>query len=198
MNDSVEGRPLDETELDETELIAQARNGNLDAFTELVRAHQRMALRVAVLIVGDISEAEDVTQEAFIKAHRNLHRFSDGRPFRPWLLAIVRNQARNRRRGAGRRARWELEVANDPVSGNAAPSPESAVLADEERRRLLAAVERLPDRYRTVVGCRYLLEMSEADTATVLGIPSGTVKSRAARGLVRLREMLTEEVADDA
>lgn len=193
MNDSVEGRPLDETEL-----IARARNGNLDAFAELVRAHQHMALRVAVLVVGDISEAEDVTQEAFIKAHRNLHRFTDGLSFQPWLLAIVRNEARNRRRGAGRRARWELEVANDPVSGNAAPSPEAAVVADEQRRRLLAAVERLPHRYRTVVGCRYLLEMSEADTATVLDIPTGTVKSRAARGLARLREMLTEEGADDA
>ena len=192
MNDSVEGRPLDETEL-----IARARNGNLDAFTELVRAHQRMALRVAVLIVGDSSEAEDVAQEAFIKAHRNLHRFTDGRPFQPWLLGIVRNQARNRRRGAGRRARWEFEVANDPASGNAAPSPEAAVVADEERRRLLSAVERLPDRYRMVVGCRYLLEMSEADTATVLGIPAGTVKSRTARGLARLRALLSEEVDSD-
>lgn len=193
MNDSVEGRPLDETEL-----IARARNGNLDAFTELVRAHQRMALRVAMLIVGDNSEAEDVTQEAFIKAHRNLHRFTDGRPFQPWLLAIVRNQARNRRRGAGRRARWEVEVANDPVSGNAAPSPEAAVVADEERRRLLSAVARLPDRYRMVVGCRYLLEMSEVDTATVLGIPAGTVKSRTARGLDRLRALLSEGVDSDA
>jgi RNA polymerase sigma-70 factor (ECF subfamily) len=193
MNDSVEGRPLDEAEL-----IEHARNGDVDAFTTLVRSHQLMALRVAMLVVGDRTEAEDVTQEAFLKAHRNLHRFSEGSPFQPWILSIVRNQARNRLRGNGRRIRWELQVANDPVLGNAAPSPETAVLAEEERSRLLAALERLPERYRTALGCRYLLEMTEADTATVLGIARGTVKSRSARGLSRLRQMLAGEgLADD-
>jgi RNA polymerase sigma-70 factor (ECF subfamily) len=91
-----------------------------------------------------------------------------------------------------------LQVANDPGLGIAAPSPETAVLAEEERSRLLAALERLPERYRTVLGCRYLLEMTEADTATVLGIARGTVKSRSARGLSRLRQMLAGEgLADD-
>lgn len=185
---SVEGRPLDETEL-----IDRARNGDVDAYAELVRAHQSTALRVAALVLGDVPEAEDVVQEAFIKAHRYLHRFSSDRPFRPWLLAIVRNEARNRRRGAGRRGRLELQVANDPVSGNAAPSPETEVLAHEQRIHLLETLDRLPDRYRIVLGCRFLLEMSEADTATVLGVAPGTVKSRSARGLSRLRQMLDAE-----
>jgi RNA polymerase sigma-70 factor (ECF subfamily) len=192
MRQSVEGRPLDETEL-----IERSRNGDLDAYAELVRAHQSTALRVAILVLGDVSEAEDVTQEAFIKAHRNLHRFLADRPFQPWLLAIVRNEARNRRRAAGRRGRLELQVANDPVSRNAAPSPETEVLAHEQRTHLLRTLDRLPDRYRIVLGCRYLLEMSEADTATVLGVAPGTVKSRTARGLSRLRQLLAAEGSFD-
>lgn len=190
MNLSVEGRPLDEAEL-----IERAKHGDLDAYEELVRNHQAIALRVAALVLGDPSEAEDVTQEAFVKAHRHLNRFTSGRAFQPWLLSIVRNEARNRRRGSGRRARLELRVGNDPVSGGAAPSPETAVVADEQRRQLLEAVEALPERFRMVVACRYLLGMSEADTARMLGIPSGTVKSRTARGLERLRSLI--EVHDD-
>jgi RNA polymerase sigma-70 factor (ECF subfamily) len=189
----VEGRPLDECEL-----IERAIKGDVAAYTELVRIHQHAALRVAMLVVGDPTEAEDVAQEAFVKAHRNLGRFSADRPFRPWLLAIVRNEARNRRRRTARQARLSLRVANDPVSGGAAPSPEAVLLADERRRTLLDAVDRLPDRYRMVVGCRFLLELSEAETAEVLGVPTGTVKSRTARGLDRLRDLLPADELGEA
>ncbi|HVR33711.1 MAG TPA: RNA polymerase sigma factor [Acidimicrobiia bacterium] len=184
---SVEGRPLDEAEL-----IGRAKNGDLDAYGELVRMHQAMALRVATLVVGDPSEAEDVTQDAFVKAHRHLSRFSTERPFRPWLLAIVRNEARNRRRSAGRRQNLELRTAHDPVSGDAAPSPEAVFARAEDRRRVLDALEGLPEKFRLAVACRYLLELSEVDTAVVLGIPVGTVKSRTARGLEHLRTALDE------
>jgi RNA polymerase sigma factor (sigma-70 family) len=187
----VEGRPLDEAEL-----IERARHGDITAYTELVRRHQDVALRVAMLVVGDPTEAEDVAQEALVKAHRHLGRFTAGREFRPWLLAIVRNEARNRRRSAGRQARLALRVANDPVSGGAAPSPETAVLADEDRRTLLAAVESLPDRFRLAIGCRFLLGLSESETAQVLGVPTGTVKSRTSRGLVQLRGLLTTQEVD--
>ena len=183
----MEGRPLDEAEL-----IGRARNGDLDAYGELVRMHQAMALRVATLVVGDPSEAEDVTQDAFVKAHRHLSRFSTDRPFRPWLLAIVRNEARNRRRSLGRRQNLEMRAAHDPVSGDAAPSPEIVFALADDRRRLLDALEALPQKFRLAVACRYLLELSEADTAAVLGVPVGTVKSRTARGMERLRAALDE------
>ncbi|MEX2424398.1 MAG: RNA polymerase sigma factor [Acidimicrobiia bacterium] len=191
--DWVEGRPLEEEQL-----VERAREGDLDAFGELVRRHQAMALRVAALVVGDPTEAEDVTQDAFVKAHRNLHRFTSGRPFRPWLLTIVRNESRNRRRRRGRQAQLTLRAARDPVSEGATPSSESGVIAEETRRRLLDAVNGLPEHYRLVVGCRYLLELSEAETAAVLGVSTGTVKSRTARGLERLRAVVTElEVAHE-
>jgi RNA polymerase sigma-70 factor (ECF subfamily) len=183
----VEGRPLDEQEQ-----ILKAKSGDVAAFEMLVRAHQQIALRVAYLVVWDAAFAEDVTQEAFVKAHRALPRFRDDAAFRPWLLRIVRNEALNHRRRRGRQERLALRLAHDPVSGGAAPSPETTVIAGVERETVLAAVADLPDRYRDIVSLRYLLGLSEGETATTLGVPLGTVKSRTARALDRLERALLE------
>lgn len=185
----MEGRPLDENDL-----VERSRNGDVPAFEQLVRTHQGMAIRVAYLVVRDHAEAEDVTQEAFVKAHGALGRFRSGSPFRPWLLRIVRNEALNRVRGSKRRHQLALREGNDPVSGGAAPSPETLVVSEAERTRVLAAIDDLSDRHRAVITHRFLLELSEEETASVLGIPTGTVKSRTSRGLERLRAALGEEL----
>ena len=170
----------------------------MDAYASLVRAYQPIAIRVAHVICGGPSDAEDAVQDAFVKAHRALGGHREGTPFRPWVLAIVANEARNRRRSSGRRTHYELAMVDDRASGEAAPSPEAAVLANEARRQLLAAVSALPNRQRDVVACRYLLALSEAETAVVLGLAGGTVKSRLARGLGRLRTMLTDVSTEEA
>ena len=187
----MEGRPLDEREL-----IASAQHGDTRAFEQLVRIHQGIALRVAYLVVRNPTEAEDVTQDAFVKAYRSLGRFRDESPFRPWLLKIVRNEALNRVRGNKRRDRLAIQVGRDPVSGDAALSPEAVVLTEDEGRRLLARLDDLPERYLSVLVYRYLLDLSEQETAQVLGIPAGTVKSRASRALERLRKGLGDEFED--
>ena len=146
-----------------------------------------MALRTAVLL-GAGADAEDVVQDALVKAYRSLGRYRDGAPFRPWLLRIVGNEARNRRLAAGRRERLALRVAQERREGGAVPSPESALLDHERRQALLAAIESLGERDRSVIACRYLLELSEAETAAALGVRRGTVKSRLSRALGRLRE----------
>ena len=121
-------------------------------------------------------------------------RFRAGEPLRPWLLTIVANEARNRRRSAGRRAALALRAAGEEhPSGEAAPSPEAALLAGERRAALLAALGRLREDDRLVIGCRYLLELSEAETAAALGVRPGTVKSRLSRGLERLRAELGDD-----
>ena len=158
------------------------------AYEELVRRHQAVALRTAHLFAPD-GDADDAVQEAFVKAHVALGRFRAGAPFRPWLLRIVANEARNRRRSAGRRAALALR-SEDRRPDDAAPSPESAVLADERRRWLLAGINDLRDEDRDVITARYFLELSEAEAAAVLGLPRGTVKSRLSRALARLRERL--------
>jgi RNA polymerase sigma-70 factor (ECF subfamily) len=183
---SVEGRPLIEQDL-----IQWASNGDVAAFEELVRMHRAIALRVAILVVGDPSDAEDVTQEAFVKAYHALDRFRQDSPFRPWLLRIVRNEALNQRRRRGRQDRLGLRLAGDRLSGDAAPSPEAVVVSGADRELVLAAVNGLPERFRQVVALRYLLGLSEAETAETLRIPAGTVKSRTARALARLERALS-------
>jgi len=130
-----------------------------------------------------------------VKAYRALGRFRAGEPLRPWLLAIVANEARNRRRAAGRRAALALRAAGEGrPSGESAHSPEAALLAGERRAELLDGLGRLGERDRTVIACRYLLELSEAETAAALGVRPGTVKSRLSRALDRLREEVGERV----
>ena len=164
------------------------RPRDLESYDQLVREHQGIAFRTAYVITGSAADAEEVVQDAFVKAYRARGRFRSGAPFRPWLLAIVANEARNRRRATGRRARLPLQLAEERPSGGAAPSPEVALLAREERAELLAAVDRLGEEQRAAVACRYFLGLSEAETAAVLGCRPGTVKSLAARALAELRE----------
>ena len=111
---------------------------------------------------------------------------------RPWLLAIVANEARNRRRAEGRREGLALRAAHELPSGDAAPSPEGRALAAEQRAELLAALERLSEDDRLVLSCRYLLDLGEEETGEVLSLRRGTVKSRTSRALGRLREQLEE------
>jgi len=194
----VEGRPLeapDQTQ--DTRLVEQARRGDADAFGLLVRRYQALAFRVAYLIVGEADDAEDVAQDAFVKAYAALSRFRPEAPFRPWLLQIVANEARNRRRASGRRVHLALRTAaelRNAASGDAAPSPEAAALEDEQRRALLVAMDGLRDEERQAIAFRYFLDLSEAEMADALGCPRGTVKSRLSRALGHLREQLTQAV----
>jgi RNA polymerase sigma-70 factor (ECF subfamily) len=181
----VEGRPLD----DDATLISRTREGDVAAYERLVERYQDGAVRVAYVLCGP-DDATDVAQEAFVKAWRALGRFRDGAPFRPWLLRIVANEARNARRAAGRRARLAVRASEDRPSGGAAPSTEEAVLAAQRRQVVLAALEGLPDTDRDVISCRYFAGLSEAETAAVLGCRAGTVKSRLSRARARLRARL--------
>jgi RNA polymerase sigma-70 factor (ECF subfamily) len=192
----VVGRPLIGGELADGELVERARDGDAAAYAELVTRYQEIAFRTAYIITRSTAEAEDAAQEAFVKAHRALGRFRAGAPLRPWLLRIVANEARNRRRAAGRREWLALRAAHErgAASGDAAPSPEAALLAAERRAELLRALERLREPERLAIACRYFLDLSEEETAGVLGCRRGTVKSRVSRALARLRE----EVEPDA
>jgi RNA polymerase sigma-70 factor (ECF subfamily) len=142
----------------------------------------------AAFLLGAGEEADDVVQEAFVKAFRHLSRFRTGEPFGPWLLRIVANETKNLTRSRRRRAALALRLA-----GPAAIAPDGPVdelLAAERRAGLVTAVNKLPDRERQVLVCRYFLDLSEAETAQVLACPLGSVKSRTWRALNRLRGSL--------
>ena len=176
----------------EDELVVRARSGDGAAFAALVSSQEDIAFRTAYLIARNAADAEDAVQAGLVKAWRALPRFRRGAPLRPWLLAIVANEARNRRRAAGRREGLALRAAHEAPPGGAAPSPEGSLLAAEERAELLAALERLRDEDREVLSCRYLLELTEEETSEVLSLRRGTVKSRTSRALERLRAELGE------
>jgi RNA polymerase sigma-70 factor (ECF subfamily) len=184
----VVGRPRNEDEL-----VEQARGGDVRAYEELVRRHEVVAFRTAYVITRSAADAEEAAQDAFVKAYAALGRFRPGAPLGPWLLSIVANEARNRRRAAGARAGLSWRAARERSPGEAAPSPEGALLAGEERKRLLAALDALSERDRLVISCRHLLDLSEAETAAALGCRPGTVKSRLSRALERMRVVLEEE-----
>jgi len=179
----VVGRPLDEDDL-----IRRAKRGDKHAYEELVYAYQGIAFRTAYVLAGNAADAEEAAQDGFVKAWRALGRFGDGALFRPWLLQIVANEARNRRRSAGRRAHLALRAATEHPSGDAAPSPEAALLSAQQREGLLAAVNELPEDQRSVITLRYFVGLSEQEVADALDLPTGTIKSRTSRALERLRE----------
>jgi RNA polymerase sigma factor (sigma-70 family) len=181
--------------LDEAELVERAKRGDLHAWETIVREYQGIAFRTAYLLSGSAADAEEAAQDGFVKAYRALGRFRRGAPLKPWLLRIVANEARNRRRAAGRRAALALRAATQDRPGDAVPSPEAALVASDDRAHLLEAVNGLSEEHRLVVACRYFLDLSEEETAAALGIRRGTVKSRLARALARLREILEPEAA---
>ncbi|MBP7691693.1 MAG: RNA polymerase sigma factor [Anaerolineales bacterium] len=175
----------------ETDWIAQARRGEAAAWAALVDAHQAAAFRLAYLLLGDPADAADVAQDAFLRAWRALDRFDARRPFRPWLLRITANLARNRRRALGRywaalQRHWRAE----PEHG---VEVQALSAQQAEAQELWRAVRRLSAADQQLIYLRYFLELSEAETAAVLEVPAGTVKSRLHRALGRLRQVVFHE-----
>ncbi|MDQ6833884.1 MAG: hypothetical protein M3008_10840 [Chloroflexota bacterium] len=114
----MEGQPLEERAV-----VERAQHGDTGAYETLVRQYQDVAFRTAYLITGTATEAEEAAQEAFVKAWAALHRFRSDAPFRPWLLRIVANEARNRRKAAGRRAGLVLRATEGYRDNDVTPSP---------------------------------------------------------------------------
>jgi RNA polymerase sigma factor (sigma-70 family) len=162
------------------------------AYEQIVEQHQATAFRVAWLITGSSADAEEAAQDAFLKAYRALGRFRDGASFRPWLLRIVANEARNRRAASGRRERLTLRALEEQRHDEPVASPEAELLEADAREELIAALRRLGERDRLAIACRYFLELSEAEMAAALDCRRGTVKSRLSRALDRLRVELEE------
>lgn len=169
-------------------LIARARQGDLRAFEEIVRRYERRVYGVALRIVRAHDVADDVAQEAFVRAWRSLDRFELGRPFGPWVCRIAANLAVNHVRSP--RAREEGLPEGHAETRSADPGPLGAVLDAEAQRVLDDAVAGLPAEQRAVFVLRAVEEMSYAEIADALGISPGTVMSRLFRARERLARAL--------
>lgn len=172
-------------------LVEAAQRGDVESYGELVERYGAVAHRTAFML-GAGDETADIVQNAFLKAFVALGRFRAGEPFRPWLLTIVANETRNHRRWLIRHRTVPLELLGDevPLAHASTTSMEEVAEHRETSRLLRDAVQRLPQKQRDVVVCRYLLDLSEQETAQVLGIPTGTVKSRLSRALASLEATL--------
>lgn len=176
-------------EHDAPSLVHRLRDGDADAFGQLVATHRTSALRVAAVVLGTSQGADDVVQDATVRAWRAAASVDPSQGFRAWYLRIVANTARNDRRSRGRRAALQVRVAGVVAAGSTDPSDE--VVSDEERRRVVAALNRLDRDDRLVLALRHFEELSGHEIATVLGCAPGTVKSRTSRAIARLRRELT-------
>lgn len=184
----------------ELEGIIRLRRGEIDGMHILVRLHSLKAVRVAYLITRDQVLAEDVVQDAFLRAYERIASFDITRPFGPWFLRIVVREAvdtarcsSHRREARGLDAEEILDLLSD-----ISPGPEQSLEWAELRREVWDALGMLPPKQRAVIVMRYYLDLSEEEMARELGISAGTVKSRlhVARGHLRrlLRPLFVQEV----
>ena len=170
--------------------VGAAQAGDRSAMEELIKAHSDSAFRFALTILRNQPDAEDATQAAFVKAFTNMKRFDPSRRFEPWLLSIVYHEALNLRRAE--KTRWAF-WQRQPKRAEVGESVESAALVRVEHQELWQALSRLKDDDRAVLILSYLLGYSEAETAEVLEIKRGTVKSRKHNALSRLRAIVERE-----
>lgn len=189
------GLPLQQSlpSLSDEDLIALSREGDEAAFGEFVRRHTAAVHRWMARAVG-VEEADDMTQDVFLKAYRGLSRFRGDAPPRAWLASIADNAVKNRYRARGRFRRvfagsTDSNPGLDPPDQSA--DPEADARAGESHHFVAEALKLLPADFRMPVVLRDLEEWSYEEIAKSLDVPVGTVKSRIARGRTQLKAILT-------
>jgi len=172
-------------------LVLRAQSGDRGAFDELLRSVQQPLFGYLLRLVGERAVAEDVLQDAFVLIYRKLRWLEEPALFRPWAYRIASREAF---KAMKRERRWAEQIRDDEVLGAlAAPPMEEGEFEPELIERLPQLVARLSPASRAVLMLHYMHEMSLAEVADVLGLASGTVKSRLAYGLATLRRALSEE-----
>ena len=174
----------------EAELVARALKGDHQAYASLVRPHERVAYRVAAAITGRTADAEEATQNSFVKAYRSLRRFRTGSAFRPWLLRIVVNEAHNVVRAERRHERLGARAAEQHRA--AVAGADEAVLARDEIGTVLNALGRLPEADRLTLALRYFAELPDSEAAALAGTSQEAYRVRVMRARRRLRALLDE------
>lgn len=176
--------------------MRRASSGDAAAFGELLTRHRSSALRVATVMLGTASGADDVVQDADVRAWRAHATIDPERAFRSWYLHVVANAGKNARRSRGRRAALALRAPHE----GSVPDPADRVVTDIERVAVIAAVNRLDADDRLVIALRHFEQLTEHEMSEVLACPVGTVKSRLSRATARLRAQLVrlqKEELDD-
>jgi len=181
----------------ERELIRKCRTGDARFYEPLVRAYEPSGLRLAAAMLGNLEDARDALQEAFVKAYESLHRFDLGRPFGPWFFQILRNHCRDVLRS--RQARFRLEALDERLElrpADPAQGPERIRQRSAARELLWRALERVGEDHREILVLKELQGFRYNEIARILDIPEGTVASRLFHARRALKEALDEMGAE--
>lgn len=179
------------------DVVLRAQRGDRDAFGQLVRAHQSRLFGLVLMMVRERAGAEEVTQDAFVRAYTFLRHYDNRRPFYPWLAAIAVRLAQNWLRHHGRTVRREGASLDSVPAPNSTAEALTSLIANERSRRLWQAVAALPSGERTAVFLYYRDEMSVSDIARALGVTPGTIKTLLFRARRRLRRSLEAMVPSE-
>jgi RNA polymerase sigma-70 factor (ECF subfamily) len=182
----------------EAALIARVLAGDSGAFYELVRPHERSIYTAAYSVLGNEADAEDVSQEAVLKAYTHLARFRAEAKFKTWVIQITLNEARMKLRKDRRKLYDSLDEPTEDQDGDYIPRdfadwreiPSEALQQKELRQALSRALASLASKYREVFVLRDLQKLSIAETAKMLGITESSVKTRLLRARLQMRDAL--------
>jgi RNA polymerase sigma-70 factor (ECF subfamily) len=185
--------------MEDTELVQAARQGDLNAFNELVLKYQDQVFNLALRLLGNQDTAEDVTQDAFILAFQKIYQFH-GDTFRAWLLKIATNLCYDEMRKWKRHPQQSLEPMDKDGETNESPYwlkdsnllPEDALVTSDLHGILESAMNELPAIYRIALSLVDIQELNYKEAALVMGVSIGTVKSRLARGRMQFRRLLMD------
>jgi len=181
------------TDSGESGLAGRVLKGDLNAYGALIQEHQTSVFNVCYRITGNRQEAEDLTQEAFIRAFRKLSKYDSSRPFGPWMRTLAANLCYNHLKKA-RLQRVPLEDEKDQIMDKPSNDPENMLEISQEHQVLYQALWKLPDNQRIALELRHFQGLSYQDMADTLSLPLNTVRSHLYRGRQNLAEILKEEV----
>jgi len=182
----------EERRADDRPCILAVQKGDKAAFEELVKKYQKRLMRFVIMMLGRRDPADDIVQEAFVKAYLAINSFEPDRPFYPWLATIARNLAINRIKKEDReKPASEYEEINE-LQTDESSNPLAEMMSKENDRRLMQAVKSLAPQFREVFVLRMIENMSYDEIAAKLNISAGTVDSRLHRAREKLVQMLKD------
>jgi RNA polymerase sigma-70 factor (ECF subfamily) len=173
------------------DIVQRVRAGDVDAFGQIVKGYERRVFALAVMILRNREGADDVTQDAFVRAFERLDLYDVRRPFYPWLATITMRLSTNwlARHSPGARRETPIQPESSDYA-SAAPAALDVLVAEDEGRHLWRLVERLPLGERTAVVLHYRQELSVSEVASAIGVTAGTVKTLLFRARQHLRASL--------
>jgi len=182
--------------VDERQALARLRRGDIGGLETLVQIYQVKAVRTAYLITRERAAAEDIVQAAFLRVHERIHQYDPERPFEPWFLRVVINDAVKAASRHQRQVSIDAPFADSDLSladvlVDPAPDPADAMERQEIQRAVWEAMGQLTAKQRAVAVLRYYLGYGEAEMADYLTLPAGTVKWRLHAARERLQKLLT-------